>query len=162
MKKVIASVPISSKIGWPSAMDEEAIKKFQNTLLTRRDARNAVPLSETLTLMGAGVEETRMREGKRGAAAVSSICVTTQKKLFKECNVVKLKPQILTDARLKACRFCGLWRGNPLACSAFASYQCEPMTSRLASALGSGSNPASGSVRHNVNIRHNTLSIHHV
>jgi hypothetical protein len=104
MKKVIASVPISSKIGRPSAMDEEAIEKFQNTLLTGRDTRNAVPLSETLTLMGAGVEETRMREGKRGAAAVSLICVTTQKKLFKECNVVKLKPQILTDARLKACR----------------------------------------------------------
>jgi hypothetical protein len=82
MKKVIASVPISSKIGRP--MDEEAIEKFQNTVLTRRDARNAVPLSETLTLMGAGVEENRMREGKRGAAAVSSICVTTQKKLFKE------------------------------------------------------------------------------
>jgi hypothetical protein len=27
---------------------------------------------------------------------------------------------------------CGLWRGNPLACSAFASYQSEPMASWLA------------------------------
>ena len=104
MKKVASSIPITNKRGRPFAMDEEAIRKFQNILEMRRAAKNAVPLTETLSLMNAGVTDTHMRLGKRGAAAVSNICVTTQKRLFKELKVVKVKPQILTDARLKALR----------------------------------------------------------
>ena len=104
MQKVQTSMPITNKIGRPNAMDEEAVDKFKATLESRRAAKNAVPMAETLALICAGVTETHMRLGKRGAAAISRICVTTQKKLFKECNVVKVKPQILTDARLKACR----------------------------------------------------------
>jgi hypothetical protein len=104
MNKVAMSLPITNKIGRPRAMDDEAIEKFKATFESRRAAKNAVPLTETLALMGAGVTETHMRLGKRGAAAVSNICVTTQKKLFRELNVVKVKAQILTDAMLKALR----------------------------------------------------------
>jgi hypothetical protein len=104
MNKVDMSLPITNKIGRPRAMDDIAVEKFQDTLETRRAAKNAVPLAETLSLLGAGVTDTHMRLGKRGAAAVSNICVTIQKKLFRELNVVKVKPQILTDARLKALR----------------------------------------------------------
>jgi hypothetical protein len=51
-----------------------------------------------------------MRQGKRGSDAVSSICVTTQKKLCKQYNVIRRKPQILTDARFYArdCRLSGV------------------------------------------------------
>jgi hypothetical protein len=82
-------------------MGDEAIEKFKSTLESKRAAKNTVPLT---ALMGAGVTETHMRLRKRGAAAVSNICVTTQKKLFRELNVVKVKSQILTDERLKALR----------------------------------------------------------
>ena len=102
MNKVAMALPLTNKVGRPRAMDDEAIEVFKDTLESRRAAKNAVPLTETLALMGAGVTETHMRLGERGAAAVSSICVTTQRKLFRELNVVKVKPQILTDARLKA------------------------------------------------------------
>jgi hypothetical protein len=104
MNKVAMSLPITNKIGRPRAMDDEAIEKFKATLVSRRAAKNAVPLTEILALMGAGVTETHMRLGQCGAAAVSNICVTNQKKLFRELNVVNVKPQILTDARLKALR----------------------------------------------------------
>ena len=104
MNKVAMALPLTNKVGRPRAMDDEAIEVFKDTLESRRAAKNAVPLTETLALMGAGVTETHMRLGERGAAAVSSICVTTQRKLFRELNVVKVKPQILTDARLKALR----------------------------------------------------------
>lgn len=64
-QKVADSIPITNKRGWPSAMDDEAIEKFQNALETRRAAKNAVPFTETLTLMRAGVTDTHMRLGKR-------------------------------------------------------------------------------------------------
>ena len=51
MQKVATSLPITGKRGLPRAMDEVAIEKFQNILETRRAASNAVPLSETLSLM---------------------------------------------------------------------------------------------------------------
>lgn len=104
MNKVARSLPITNKIGRPSAMDEEAIQKFQNTLELQRTVKNAVPFAETVELLGVGATETKMRQGKRGAAAISIMCPTTQKKLFKQCHVVKVKPQILTDARNRACR----------------------------------------------------------
>lgn len=104
MQKVANSIPITNKSGRPLAMDGEAIEKFQGVLESRRAAKNAVPLAETISLMRTCVTDTHMRLGKRGAAAVSSICVTTQKRLFRDLNIVKVKPQILTDARLKSLR----------------------------------------------------------
>ena len=92
MNKVARSLPITNKIGRPSAMDEEAIEKFQNTLELRRNMRNAVPFTETVELLRVGATETKMRLGKRGAAAISIVCPTTQKKLFKQCRVIKVKP----------------------------------------------------------------------
>ena len=104
MQKVEKNLQITSRIGRPPALDAEAVANFQSILEMRRTVRSAVPLAGTFTLLGEAVTETKMRLGKRGAAAVSTISVTTQKKLFKECNVIKLKAQTLTDARLKACR----------------------------------------------------------
>ena len=69
MRKVTMSLPITNKINRPRAMDEEAIEKFKETFESRRAAKNAVPLAETLALIGAGVTVTHMRLGKCGAAA---------------------------------------------------------------------------------------------
>lgn len=63
-------------------MDDVAIEKFQNILETIRAAKDAVSFVETLSLMGAAVTDTHTRLGKRGAAAASNACVTTQKRLF--------------------------------------------------------------------------------
>ena len=101
--KVKLKKPIVNSLSRPQSMDETARDEFTATLLQRRAAKNCVPLAETLTLLADGVSATLIRQGKRGLDAISSISVTTQKKLFKECNVVRRKPQILTDARLKAC-----------------------------------------------------------
>ena len=145
MRKVTMSLPITNKIGRPCAMDEEAIEKFKETLESRRAAKNAVPLAETLALIGAGVTDTHMRLGKRGAAAISSICITTQKKLFRELNVVKVKPQILTDARLKALRCPRLSYIWGCVCMAYsASLRGEnkwnaDTTTRVVSESGTGS-----------------------
>jgi hypothetical protein len=102
-EKVKLNRPISSELGRPPSMDKIAGETFVETLLQRRAAKNCVPLHETLSLLGQGVTATKMRQGKRGSDAISSICVTTQKKLCKQYNVIRRKPQILTDARLKAC-----------------------------------------------------------
>jgi hypothetical protein len=84
-------------------MDKIAAEAFVEISTKRRDAKDFVPLAETLTLLGNKVAATKVRQGKRGMDAVSSICVTTQKKLCKQFNVVKRKPLPLTDARIKAC-----------------------------------------------------------
>ena len=102
--KVANSIPITNKTGRPLALDEVAIEKLNGILESRRAARNAVPLAETLSLIGTCVTETHMRMGKRDASAVSTCCVTTQKRIFRDLNIVKRKPQILTEARLKALR----------------------------------------------------------
>jgi hypothetical protein len=101
--KIKLNQPIVNQLGRPASMDKIAAEAFVETLTKRRDAKDCVPLAETLTLLGNGVAATKVRQGKRGMDAVSSICVTTQKKLCKQFNVVKRKPQPLTDARLKAC-----------------------------------------------------------
>lgn len=103
-KKVINGQTITDGTGRPKAVDTIASEKFATTLLDRRKMKNAVPEAEALVLLGRAVSETQFRQGKRGLDVGSTICVTTQKKLFKELNVIKRKPQILTDARLKACR----------------------------------------------------------
>ena len=102
-QKVVLKKPIVNSLGRPHSMDETARDAFTATLLQRRAAKNCVPVAETLTLLAEGVTATRIRQGKRGLDAISSISVTTQKKLFKQCNIVRRKPQILTDARQKAC-----------------------------------------------------------
>lgn len=102
--KIRNGQPLVSKIGRPAAMDKDAAEKFISTLIDRRAAKDCVPLAEALTLLGKGVADTKKRQGKRGSSAMSTICVTTQKKLCKLYNVVVGKPQILTEARLKACR----------------------------------------------------------
>ena len=103
VKKLRCGQPIVSTIGRPASVDKDASDKFISTLIDRRAAKNSVPLAEALTLLGQGVADTNKRQGKRGSNAVSTICVTTQKKLCKMYNVVVGMPQIITDARLKAC-----------------------------------------------------------
>lgn len=64
--------------------------------------------------------ETKLRQGKRGASAVSEIAVNTQKKLCKLYDVVTVKPQILTDARKKSSlcpRLFYIWGCVLMACS---------------------------------------------
>ena len=102
-EKIKLNKPISSELGRPESLDKIAAETFVETLLQRREAKNCVPLNETLSLLAQGVTATKMRQEKRGSDAVSFICVTTQKKLCKQYNVIRRKPQILTDARLKAC-----------------------------------------------------------
>jgi hypothetical protein len=78
-EKVKLNRPISSELGRPPSMDKIAGETFVETLLQRRAAKNCVPLHETLSLLGQGVTAMKMRQGKRGSDAISSICVTTQK-----------------------------------------------------------------------------------
>ena len=85
-------------------MDAIASEKFVKTLLERREIKNTVPLAEALVLLGQAVSGTKLRQGKRGLDAGSSMCVTIQENFFLLHNVVIRKPQVLTDARLKACR----------------------------------------------------------
>ena len=94
-------IPI--KRGRPMSIDESAAAEFVSILKTRRASKDAVSFAETLALLSTGITATKMRAGKRGAAAVSEISVNTQKKFCKMYNVVTVKPQILTDARLKSC-----------------------------------------------------------
>ena len=102
-QKIKLKQPFNTKVGRPQSMDEVAEAEFVANLLQRRSAKDCVPLAETLILLGRGVTATKIRQGKRGADTISSICVTTQKRLFKQFDVIKRKPQTLTDARLKAC-----------------------------------------------------------
>ena len=90
-------------MGRPQSLDPIAAAAFVATLRARRAVNDAVPFVEALTLLGHGVTETKLRQGKRGASAVSEIAVYTQKKLCKLYDVVTVKPQILTDARKKSC-----------------------------------------------------------
>ena len=99
IKKVQRGQPIVNTIGRPVSVDKIASESFVKTLMDRR-----VPFAETLTLLGQAVTDTKRRQGKRGLDAMSTICVTTQKMLYKKYNVVAGKPQILTDARMKACK----------------------------------------------------------
>ena len=87
----------------------------------RRNVRNAVPFAETVELLRVGGTETKVRLGKRGAAAISIVCPTTQKKLFKLCRVIKVKPQILTDTRLRACRCPRIPYISGCVCMAYSS-----------------------------------------
>ena len=103
-KKGINGQPINEGTGRPKAMDTIASEKFVHTLLERRKIKDAVPVAEALILLGQAVSDTKMRQGKRGLDTVANICITTQKKMFKLHNVVKRKPQVLTEARLKPCR----------------------------------------------------------
>lgn len=102
--KVANSIPFTNETGRPLALDEVATEKLNGILESRRAARNAVPLAETLSLIGTCVTETHMRMGKRDASAVSTCCVTMQTRILRDLNIVKRKPQILTEARLKALR----------------------------------------------------------
>ena len=94
---------IRDKGGRPPSMDAEAGAQFVATLKARQVSKDAVPIAETHMLLGQAVNQTKLREGKRGLSAISEICVNTRKKFYKLYDVVTLKPQILTDARLKSC-----------------------------------------------------------
>ena len=59
MQKVASPIPITNERGRPLAMDEEAIWKFQNISETKRAAKNAEPLPETLSLIRPGSSETK-------------------------------------------------------------------------------------------------------
>ena len=104
MKKVQLGQPIINTIGRPVSVDKTASESFVKALMDRRAAKDAVPFAETLTLLGQAVTDTKRRQGKRGLDAMSTIYVTTQKMLYKKYNVVAGKPQVLTDARMKACK----------------------------------------------------------
>ena len=102
--KVSNGIVIPNRTGGrPPAMDQEAGARFIQTLKERRESKDAVPFSDMNIILGQGVTDTKLRQGKRGASAVGIICMNTRKKLFKLYNVVTVKPQILTDARIKSC-----------------------------------------------------------
>ena len=54
MQKVANSLPTTGKRDRPRAMDDVAVEKFQRILEMRRAANNAVPLSDTSSLLRAG------------------------------------------------------------------------------------------------------------
>ena len=144
-EKVKLGHPIVNALGRPHSMDEIAKDVFTSTLLQRRTARNCVPLAETYTLLAEGVAATRIRQGKRGLDAISHICLTTQKKLLKDNNVVRRKPQIITDARLKAClcpRLSYIWGCVLMAYSANLMAENKwnaDATTIIVSTMGTGS-----------------------
>jgi hypothetical protein len=91
------------KRGRPSSMDAEADAQFVATLKAHQTSKDAVPIAEMNILLGQALNQTKLIEGKRGLSVISEICVNTHKKFYKQYDVVKVKPQILTDARLKSC-----------------------------------------------------------
>jgi hypothetical protein len=94
---------IKGKGGRLPSMDAEASAQFVATLKVRQASKDAVPIAETHMLLGQALNQTKLREGKRGLSAISEICVNTRKKFYKLYDVVTVKPLILTDARLKSC-----------------------------------------------------------
>ena len=145
LNKVKMGSEITGLSGRPTVMDAAAGAEFIATLKARADAKDAVPHMETLQLINKGVSDTLMRKGKRGTAAISSICLNTQKKVFKDYKVVKLKPQIMTDARLKACscpRISYIWGCVCMAYSAHLHAECKwnaDATTIIVSEKGTGS-----------------------
>ena len=89
--------------GRPKAIDESAKAEIVATLKHRSDKRDALPLNATYELIKKVVVDTNERRGKRGPDANIEISQTTTKRIFKTLDIRKLAPQILTDARKKAC-----------------------------------------------------------
>jgi hypothetical protein len=145
MNKVKTAKEITGQSGRPSVMDAAAGAEFVAILKSRTAAKDAVPHLETLQLISKGVADTLLRQGKRGPSAVSSVSVNTQKSILERYNVVKLKPQILTDARLKACRcprISYIWGCVCMAYSAHLHAECKwnaDATTIIVSEKGTGS-----------------------
>lgn len=143
MNKVKTAKKITGQSGRPSVMDAAAGAEFVAILKSRIAAKDAVPHLETLQLISKGVADTLLRQGKRGQSAVSSVSANTQKKILERYNVVKLKLQILTDARLKACccpRISYIWG---CICMAYSAHlHCKwnaDVTTIIVSEKGTGS-----------------------
>lgn len=60
-------------------------------------------LNAAYELINKMVLDTKIRQRKCGADANTEICPNTRRKVFKSLDIRVLAPQILTDARRKAC-----------------------------------------------------------
>lgn len=104
--KVIQKNPrgeFSAGRGRPTVIDKVAESEIIATLKQRTQERDALPVSAAYELINKVVNDTKTRQGKRGADASSEICRNTRKKILKTLDIRMLAPQILTDARRKAC-----------------------------------------------------------
>ena len=104
--KVIQRNPrreFSAGRGRPTFIDKVAESEIIATLKQRTQERDALPVSAAYELINKVVNDTKTRQGKRGADASSEICRNTRKKILKTLDIRMLAPQILTDARRKAC-----------------------------------------------------------
>ena len=104
--KVIQKNPrgeFSAGRGRPTVIDKVAESEIIATLKQRTQERDALPVSAAYELINKVVNDTKTRQGKRGADASSKICRNTRKKMLKTFDIRMLAPQILTDARKKAC-----------------------------------------------------------
>lgn len=89
--------------GRPTVCDSTAKAEIVATIRARAAERNAMPTETVRELISKVVVDTKRRQGKRGADAGAEISRNTRRRLNKELKVRKLSPQILTDARRKAC-----------------------------------------------------------
>ena len=104
--KVIHKNPrgeFSAGRGRPTVIGKVAESEIIATLKQRTQERDALPVSAAYKLINKVVNDTKTRQGKRGADASSERSRNTRKKILKTLDIRMLAPQILTDARKKAC-----------------------------------------------------------
>lgn len=89
--------------GRPKVIDEVAEAAIVAALQERTENRDSMPLSSANDLINKLVTETRKRQGKRGAEMNNHTSPNTRRTIFKQLEIRVLAPQILTDARRKAC-----------------------------------------------------------
>lgn len=89
--------------GRPRVVDNIGKEEIVATIKSKVAEKKALPVQAMKELVSKVVVDTKRRQGKRGADADPEISRNTRRRLFKDLNVRKLAPQILTDARRKAC-----------------------------------------------------------
>jgi hypothetical protein len=89
--------------GRPKAVDDIAREEIIQTINSKAAERNAMPLENVKQLISKVVVDTKRRQGKRGADASPKISRNTRRRLLSDLKIRKLAPQILRDARRKAC-----------------------------------------------------------
>lgn len=104
-KKIYENPRLSfhSSAGRPESVDSAGKEEIVQTILRSITVKDALPHGATIQLVNKVVVDTRMRQGKRGADANVEISKTTRKKIFEELKIRSIVPQVLTDARRKAC-----------------------------------------------------------
>ena len=98
LKKQKGYVLYHTRRGRPTVVNNTDREKIIETLML-----TAAEACQKCQIFSKVVVDTKRRQGTRGADANPEICRNTRHRLLSDSNIRKLAPQILTDARRKAC-----------------------------------------------------------